>query len=245
MGPTAAPRMSAWRISEPPVRRPRGERARALARAAALPARHGSAASRRRRFAAATSRARRRRRCARRPRPRAPPPASISSERADSGSTQGGRHASSSRARASTPAIPSQLRLRQRSLQQLADALEVAGTVQRVRQLESQLEPLGRVLRQERAARSRRLTAAGASPRATARRPADASSCPPRAARPFPFRRCPGSPCDAGTPARGGSRAPPPPLSAIARRHDEPVREPLVQLGPDLLRQSRRTPRSG
>ncbi len=61
-------------------------------------------------------------------------------------------------------------------------------------------------------ARSRRLTAAGASPRATARRPADASSCPPRAARDMPCRRrCPGSPCGAGTPARSGSRAPPPP----------------------------------
>ena len=58
--------------------------------------------------------------------------------------------ASSSRARASTPALPASFRLRQRGLQLLADALEIAGSVQGVGQLEPELEPLGRVLRQQR-----------------------------------------------------------------------------------------------
>ena len=117
--------------------------------------------------------------------------------------------------------------------------------MQRIGELEPKLEPLGRILRQQRA---------GTLEEIDGRRSIASSHCP------APRRR-------EQLPAASGERhsclvdsldlrAVPEGLlevvaehllhlrAAVARRNDEPVREPLVQLRPDLLRQDRRTQRS-
>ena len=132
--------------------------------------------------------------------------------------------------------VSGQLGLCQRTLQQLADALEIAGSVQRIGELEPQVEPFGRVLRQERARAleevdSRRSISSGhcAAPRGREQPPAASGEATSRFVHALDLGAVPEGLLEVVAEHLLHLRAP------VARGNDEPVREPLVQLRADLL----------
>ena len=199
----------------------------------------GSAASRRQRFGAATSPALRRPRCARRPQPHAPLPAACRPEPRSRGRCAGAaRPARAARAPPclrSPPAPPAPAQPPSCS----PTRWRSPALVQRIRELEAELEPLGRVLRQQRARALEEVDGR--------RRVSASDRAPPGGGEQLPAARGERHPrlvdaLDLGAVAERLLEVVAEHLlhlgAAVAGRYDEPVREPLVQLGPDLLRQA-------